>query len=305
MRILVTGGAGFIGSHIVDKYINLGHKVVVIDDLSSGSQQNLNPQAKFYKTDITDSEKLEGIFKKEKPDIVNHHAAISSIAKSQKNPKRTYEVNVLGTVNLIELAKKYKVEKFIFISTGGAMYGNVPQEKLPAKETDSVSPVSIYAFTKLLGEQVVKFYAGQHNFKYLILRYANVYGPRQNPNGEAGVVAIFTGLMKQGKQPTIFGDGSKTRDYIYVDDIVEANVQSLTKGENEILNLGWGVQVNDQEIFKVIAENLNYKNKPKFAPFRTEELMYSSLNSKKTQKILSWKPKIKLKQGIQLTTPTI
>jgi len=303
MKILVTGGVGFIGSHIVDAYINLGYKVVVIDNLSTGFRKNLNPKAKFYKADIGDLLKIEKIFQKEKPQIVNHHAAIAEVVKSLRDPLPTLNVNVIGTINLLLAAGKIRVKKFIFSSTGGAIYGQ--PDKIPADENTPAIPLSPYGLSKLLGEECIKFYAKHYGFDYLIFRYPNVYGPRQNPKGEAGVVAIFSGLMRKGKQPTIFGDGSKTRDYVHIDDIVRANIIGLHKGKNEIFNLGWAKKISDQKIFDTIAKNLNFKKPPIYAPFRHGEVYQIALSAKKARKNLGWQPQISLEEGIKKTVKTI
>ena len=303
MKILVTGGAGFIGSHIVDAYINLGYKVVVIDNLSTGFRKNLNPKAKFYKVDIGDLPKIEKIFQKEKPQIVNHHAAIAEVVKSLRDPLPTLNVNVIGTINLLLAAGKIRVKKFIFSSTGGAIYGQ--PDKIPADENTPAIPLSPYGLSKLLGEECIKFYAKHYGFDYLIFRYPNVYGPRQNPKSEAGVVAIFSGLMREGKQLTIFGDGSKTRDYVHIDDIVRANIIGLHKGKNEIFNLGWAKKISDQKIFDTIAKNLNFKKPPIYAPFRHGEVYQIALSAKKARKNLGWQPQISLEEGIKKTVKTI
>ena len=303
MKILVTGGVGFIGSHIVDAYINLGYKVVVIDNLSTGFRKNLNPKAKFYKVDIGDLPKIEKIFQKEKPQIVNHHAAIAEVVKSLRDPLPTLNVNVIGTINLLLAAGKIRVKKFIFSSTGGAIYGQ--PDKIPADENTPAIPLSPYGLSKLLGEECIKFYAKHYGFDYLIFRYPNVYGPRQNPKGEAGVVAIFSGLIKKGKQPTIFGDGSKTRDYVHIDDIVRANIIGLHKGKNEIFNLGWAKKISDQKIFDTIAKNLNFKKPPIYAPFRHGEVYQIALSAKKARKNLGWQPKISSEKGIRKTVKEI
>ncbi len=300
-KIIVTGGAGFIGSHIVDAYLKLGHQVVVLDDLSKGSLKNIKTKAKFYKVNIENLENVEKIFRKEKPDIVNHHAAKAEVVKSLINPIETFNTNVLGTINLCLAFGKFSPtkEKFIFASTGGAIYGN-PQ-KIPVNENHPLKPISPYGLSKLLAEEVVKFYSNFYNFPYLIFRYSNIYGPRQNPKGEAGVVAIFAGLMKNNLRPTIFGDGSKGRDYLYVDDVVRANVLALKKGKNEILNLGTGRLTLDIEIFNLIAKEFKFKEKPIFQNPRPGEVYRISLDSKRVRKILGWRPKIKLETGIKKT----
>lgn len=300
MKILVTGGAGFIGSHIVDKYINLGHQVVVIDDLSTGKKENLNKKAKFYKLDIRNAALVEKVFVKEKPQVVNHHAAIAEVVKSIKNPIPTLEVNVLGIVNVLRAGGAIGIKKFIFSSTGGAIYGQ--PKKIPADESTPPIALSAYGLSKFLGEECIKFYSRLYGFAYLIFRYPNVYGPRQNPKGEAGVVAIFSGLLQENKRPVIYGDGTKSRDYVYVDDITKANVIVLRKGKNEILNLGWGKPISDQIIFDTIAKNFGAKLKPIYAPFRKGEVYQIALNANLAKKKIGWKPHISLTEGIKKTT---
>lgn len=297
MKILVTGGAGFIGSHIVDKYIGLGHKVVVIDDFSTGFRKNLNPRAKFYKVDIRNYKALEKIIKKEKPQIINHHAAVSEVIKSLKDPSLTYEVNILGTVNLLLAGAKAGVKKFIFASSAGTVYGDA--KKLPAKEESPLNPLSSYGISKIIGEEFIKFYAKIYGFNYLILRYGNVYGPRQNPRGEAGIIAIFSELMKKGIRPTIFGDGTKTRDYVYIDDIAKANILGLKKGKNEVLNISSGKEISDQKVFDTLAQIINFKKPPIYAPFRPGEVYRIHSDCSRAKKILGWKPKISFREGVK------
>lgn len=299
MKILLTGGAGFIGSHIVDGYIKLNYKVVIIDDLSTGFKKNINKKAKFYKADIRDRSLLEKIFIKEKPEIVNHHAARISVVESLRLPEEVFAVNVLGTINLLELSRRFKVKKFIFASTGGALYGS--PKILPVKENAEIKPESPYGFSKLLAEECIGFYYRIYGLPFLILRYANIYGPRQNPKGEAGVIAIFAGLMLKGRQPTIFGDGSKTRDYVYVDDIVKVNILALEKGFNEILNIGCAKELRDDEVFKVIAKFTVFKKEPIFSSFRPGEVRRICLDSKKAKKVLGWLPKTDFEMGSKRT----
>ncbi len=302
MKIIVTGGAGFIGSHIVDAYVENGHRVVVIDNLSTGFKKNINPRARFYKADIRRPDAVEKIFKREKPTVVNHHAALVAVAESVHNPLPTFETNVLGTANLLTAFGKYgrgKNKKFIFSSSGGAIYGN--PKKIPAAETTASLPLSPYGLSKLLGEEIIKFYSRQFGFRYLIFRYANVYGPRQNPQGGGGVVAIFGWLMKSGRVPVIFGDGAKTRDYIYVEDIAKANISALHKGKDEILNLGSGKEISDQKIFDMVARQTGCRQKPRYAPSRKGEVHRVALNTRRAQKVLGWRPSTTLEQGIQKT----
>ncbi|KKU98553.1 MAG: UDP-glucose 4-epimerase [Candidatus Jorgensenbacteria bacterium GW2011_GWC1_48_8] len=300
MKIIVTGGAGFIGSHVVDAYIKKGHQVVTIDNLSTGFRRNLNRRAKFYKADIRNLKAVLKIFQKEKPTVVNHHAAIAEVVKSLKNPLPTYEVNILGTANVLLAFSQYgrgKNRRFIFSSTGGAVYGD--PEKIPVTENTPLKPISPYGLSKVLGEEVIKFYSRIYDFDYVIFRYPNVYGPRQNPKGEAGVVAIFHGLMRVGKRPAIFGDGTKTRDYCHVEDVVRANVIGLRRGRNEILNIGWGKKISDQMIFDALAKELGFKKPPIYAPFKSGEVYRIAIRAEKAKRVIGWKPRITLSEGIR------
>ena len=302
MKIIVTGGAGFIASHVTDAYIKAGHGVVIIDNLLTGSRKNINPKAKFYKADIRNISSVENIFRREKPDTVNHHAALASVVESIRNPIETFDTNILGTLNILNAFGKYhapKRKKFIFASTGGAIYGN--PARLPANEKTDPSPLSPYALSKLLAEETIKFFAPQSNTEYTIFRYSNVYGPRQNPFGEAGVVAIFTNLIKAGKRPTIFGDGTKTRDYVYVGDLVRANVLALRGGKNETINICTRKETSDRNILDSIARALDSQVKPIYAPFRRGEVRHIMMSFDKAKKILGWEPKTKLQEGIVKT----
>lgn len=306
MKIIVTGGAGFIASHIVDAYIAKGHSVAVIDNLATGFRNNVNKKARFYDADIRDREAMERIFKKEKPEVVNHHAAIAEVVKSLQNPIPTFEVNVLGTANVLLAFGMYGTgprRKFVFSSTGGAIYGE--PKKIPADESTTPTPLSPYGLSKHLGETLIQFYARQYKFPYLIFRYPNVYGPRQNPKGEAGVVAIFGGLMKSGKRPTIFGDGSKSRDYVHVHDIVRANMATLRYGKEQIINLGWGKTISDQMIFDTIAKAIHFDGEPIYAPYRTGEVYQIALDASRAKKLLTWKPVITFADGVRQTIETI
>ncbi len=316
-KILITGGAGFIASHVADAYVKAGHRVVIIDNLATGLRKNVDPKATFYKADIRNLQLMERIFRKERPEIVNHHAAIAEVVKSLRNPIPTLETNVIGTTNILLSFGKYgrppgraslvagrgKDKKFIFSSTGGAIYGE--PKKIPADENTPAVPLSPYGLSKLLGEEIIKFYSRQYGFDYLIFRYPNVYGPRQNPEGEAGVVAIFGGLMKSEKKPVIFGDGTKARDYTHVEDIVKANLIALRKGERKIINLGWGKKITDQMIFDAVAIATGFSGGPHYAPYRKGEVYQIALDSKKAKRILGWRPKVKLKEGIRKTVATL
>ncbi|MCL5733598.1 MAG: GDP-mannose 4,6-dehydratase [Patescibacteria group bacterium] len=299
MKIVVTGGAGFIGSHIVDAYVAKGHKITVIDNLSTGSRKNLNPKAKFYLADLRNFKKLKDILKKENPQIINHHAAIAQVANSLKNPLLTFEVNALGTANLLAAAEEIKLKKFIFASSG-AVYGDL--KSLPAREASPLKPSSSYGLSKLIDEELIKFYSAKQGFDYLIFRYANVFGPRQNPKNEAGIFPIFISLMKNNNRPTVFGNPNKTtRDYIYIGDIIRANLLAINKGKNETLNLGREKETSNQQVFDAIAKELNFKEMPIYSSLRPGEIERSALSAKKANKALRWKPKTSVKNGLKKT----
>lgn len=306
MKIVATGGAGFIASHVVDAYLKVGHSVAVIDNLATGFRRNVNKRARFYNADIRNLGMMESIFKRERPHVVNHHAAIAEVVKSLVNPLPTYETNVLGTANVLIAFGKYGAKgkkKFIFSSTGGAIYGE--PKKIPADEKTPPTPLSPYGLSKHLGEQIIKFYGAMYRIPYLIFRYPNVYGPRQNPKGEAGVVAIFGGLMKAGTQPTIFGDGTKARDYMHVEDIVRANMLALRKGWNDTVNIGWGKKTTDQMIFDAVARATGFKKPCRYAPYRKGEVYQIALDAKKARRVLGWKPRVKFGEGVRKTVATI
>ena len=297
MKILVTGGAGFIASNIADTYLAQGHRVVVIDNMSHGFKANVPAKAKFYKVDIRDLNAVCKIMKKEKPDVINHHAAIAEVAKSVTDPIPTLEVNVQGTVNLLLTGGEIGITKFIFASTGGAIYGAT--NRYPISEKAKPEPESPYGLSKLLGEQAVEYYARVHKFKYTIFRYPNVYGPRQDPKGEAGVIAIFTELLQHKKQPIIYGNGKQTRDYVYVQDIVQANRLALRKGHNDMFNLGRGEEVSTQQVYETIAGHFITVKKPKYKKLRAGEVERSSLHTAKAKRVLDWKSFYTFEQGIQ------
>ena len=239
-KILVTGGAGFIGSHVVDLFLEKGFEVVILDDLSTGRTSNLNPGAKFYQMDIRDP-KICNIFEVEKPDYISHHAAQMDVRRSVAQPLFDADVNILGSINLIECAKEFGVKRFVYISTGGAVYGE--PERVPCEETDPINPICQYGASKHTVEHYLFMYNVNYGLKYTVLRYPNVFGPRQDPHGEAGVVAIFTGKMLAGEQVIINGDGEQTRDYVYVGDCARANYLAVTvEHQTGIYNLGWSSQ---------------------------------------------------------------
>lgn len=294
-RILVTGGAGFIGSHIVDTYLALGHDVSVVDNFWAGKRENLNPKARFYEVDVRAPE-LSEVFEREKPEVVNHLAAQIDVRKSLDEPIFDADVNILGSLNLIENCIKHKVQKFIFASTGGAIYGE-PAE-LPATESCPPNPKCHYAASKLGFEFYIKLYNTLYGLRYTVLRYPNVYGPRQSPQGEAGVCSILTGIMLQGKRPTLYGFGKAERDYVFVGDVARANVIALDKGDGQIVNLGWGRGIAVREVYDALAEIIGFKEEPHLAELRTGEIERCFISGAKAKEILGWEPETTLREGL-------
>ncbi|MBU0501640.1 MAG: NAD-dependent epimerase/dehydratase family protein [Candidatus Margulisbacteria bacterium] len=300
MKILVTGGAGFIGSNVVDAYIEAGHEVAILDNLSTGKKQNLNPKAKFFEVDLCDRAKVFETVKSFSPEIMNHHAAQIDVRKSVADPVFNAEVNELGTLNLLDAAVKNKVKKIIFSSTGGALYGEV-KERGGAEENHFLEPISPYAITKRSVEMYLFAYRQLYGLNFTVLRYGNVYGPRQDPLGEAGVIAIFCGKLLAGQQPMIYGDGKQLRDYVYVGDIAAVNLLVLIKGENQMFNVGRGVGVSVKELFAELKKQLMFKGEAIYAPPRAGELFRSVLSAKKIKKQLGWEPKVDIKKGLEMT----
>lgn len=298
MKVLVTGGAGFIGSNVVDKLINRDHEVVIIDDLSTGRLENLNERARFYKVDICSPE-LEGIFRKEMPDIVNHHAAQIDVRRSLDNPILDAQINIMGSLNLLGCCQKYGAKKVIYASTGGAIYGE--PESLPASEDYSVKPLTPYGVNKYIVEKYLALYRQNYNLDHTILRYGNVYGPRQDPRGEAGVVAIFIEGMLRGKRPIVFGDGEQTRDFVYVDDVVNANLLAMNDGNGGIFNIGTGQPTSVNELFKLLKEILKYNSQPLYGNERPGEIRNIYLDITRAQRNIGWRPEVGLKEGLVRT----
>lgn len=303
MKILVTGGAGFIASHIAQGYLRGGHEVVILDDLSTGKKENLPEGAKFVACDITDTARVDEILARERPEIINHHAAQMDVRRSVREPLFDARVNILGPLGLLELAVKYKVRKFLYASTGGASYGQV--NRVPVEETHPAAPICHYGVSKLTLERYLFLYEHLYGLDYTVMRYPNVYGPRQNPFGEAGVVAIFAHQMLRGDRPTIFGDGSKTRDYVFIGDIVRANRAFLEKGSGQVLNLGWGRPVSDRRIFELVRAAVGYYGEPKFAPVRPGEVAHIALDARRAHQIAGWSPQVPLEDGIVQTVEFI
>lgn len=298
MKILVTGGAGFIGSHVADGFIDNGHDVIIIDNLSMGRMENVNSKAKFYLLDIRAKE-CEKVFEQEEIDVVCHHAAQMDIRISVDDPIFDADVNVLGSLNILQNCMKFGVQKLLFASTGGAVYGE--QKIFPCNESHPTHPVSPYGITKLTVEKYLYYYANEFGLKHVILRYANIYGPRQNPLGEAGVVAIFTHKLLDRAQPIINGDGKQTRDYVYVEDAVRANLKALTFETNDVFNIGTGIETDVNKIFKLLNEKTDGKANEEHGPTKPGEQRRSVIRYEKAEKLLKWKPTVDLEEGLKRT----
>lgn len=299
MKVLVTGGAGFIGSHIVDALIERGDDVVVVDDLSTGFASNVNPEARLCRLSITDPG-LADVFEQERPDVVSHHAAQVNLRRSADDPLFDAQVNILGSINIIVNCVRLGVRRLLYASSGGAVYGE-PQY-LPVDENHVSNPLSQYGVSKRAVEHYLHSYA-QYGLNYVALRYSNVYGPRQNPKGEAGVVAIFSEQMLQGVRPTIFGPGNKTRDYAHVSDVVQAHLLAMDRGNNTTYNIGTGVETSDQQVFDAVAETLGYRDSPLYTSVRHGEIQRICLDCSKARRELSWSPRLSFKEGVQVTVP--
>jgi len=283
---------------VVDACIANGHSVTIIDDLSMGRIENVNPKAKFVKMDIRD-EKVRDVFHQEKFDVVIHQAAQMDVRKSVDDPLFDASVNILGTINLLENCLRYNVRKIIIASTGGAIYGD--QDYFPADEKHPLRPVSPYGISKLAIEKYLHYYREVHGLRYVSLRYANVYGPRQNPHGEAGIVAIFTGKMLSGDQPIINGDGNQTRDYVFVDDVVKANLLALKYNDSGIFNIGTGIETDVNQLFAQLRELTEAKCKEVHGPPKKGEQQRSVLDYSYAKKVFGWEPSISLREGLRRT----
>jgi len=297
-RILITGGAGFIGSHVADVFIKKGHKVVIIDNLSRGTKKNVNKNAKFYQLDIL-SPRLKRIFHIEKPDILIHHAAQINVRDSIIDPKLDSRINILGSINLFKIAAKAGIKKIIYASSGGAVYGE--PKYLPPDEAHPIDPLSPYGVSKYSAELYLKYFSKIFGFSYIILRYSNVYGPRQDPKGEAGVISIFINKLLNKESPIIFGDGKQTRDFINVLDVAKANYLAYKFNKNDVFNIGTGKETSVLEIYEKLKEILKINIKPQFAPALTGEVRRIYLDIKKAKRLLKFNPKISLKEGIKMT----
>ena len=298
MKILVTGGAGFIASHITDAFIDQGHEVFVLDNLSTGFKKNINPKAEFIEADICD-QSLSQLFEKEKFEVVNHHAAQMDVRRSVADPAFDANTNIIGTINLLQNSVRNGVRKFIFASTGGAVYGE--QNYFPADENHPTSPLSPYGISKLAVEKYLFFYSTQYKLNYTVLRYANIYGPRQNPFGEAGVVAIFSSKLLKKEQTIINGSGKQTRDYVFVGDVVKANLLTITDEKSDIYNVGTGKETDVNELFSELNKITGNNAAEKHGPAAPGEQMRSVITSEKLFKKFKWKPDTELHIGLENT----
>ncbi len=298
MRILVTGGAGFIGSHVVDAYVQEKHRVWVIDNESSGNRQQVNKAARFTRLDIRDRKKLEAYFRTHHFDVLNHHAAQIDVRKSVADPQFDAHVNIMGSLNLLELARRTKVKKFIFSASGGTAYGEC---RKPANENSPEVPLSPYGISKLAVEKYIQAYGALHGLSYTIFRYGNVYGPRQDPHGEAGVVAIFSQCLLRGRAVSIFGNGRQTRDFVYAGDVARANVLALRRGGGEVVNIGTGKETSVNHLYELMSELAGSRGAANRKAARAGELQRSVLDIGKARRVLGWRPMMLLQEGLART----
>ncbi len=296
VNVLVTGGAGFIGSHTVDILKERGYDVSVLDNLSSGKRDNLKKEVKFFPLDITGN--IDSVFKETKPERVLHLAAQASVVKSVKDPMFNAKVNVLGTLNILEACRKHDVRRIVFASTGGALYGN--PSKIPVPEDYPIKPISPYGISKYEAELYIQHYGEIYGIEWVNLRYGNVYGPRQDPYGEAGVIAIFANKMLKGERPIIYGDGEQTRDFVYVTDVARANlIATESKFKNDCFNIGTGKEVSVNKVFSILKDMIGYEGDAIYAEERPGEVRRIVLDCKKAEEKLGWRAEVDLEEGIR------
>lgn len=300
MRILITGGAGFIGSHTVDALLaEDSHDLSVVDDLSTGKRERLDPRVRFYHADIRNADEVRLVMDRERPEVLIHLAAQMDVRKSVAEPAFDAEVNIEGFLNLMEAGREKGMKRVIFASTGGAIYGE--QETFPCDEQHRARPVSPYGVSKLSTETYLFFYKAQYGIDYAALRYSNVYGPRQDPHGEAGVVAIFCGRMHAGQPCTIYGDGEQTRDYVYVSDVVRANLAALSSPASGAFNIGTGREMSVNQLYATLARIAGASARPIYAAMRPGEQRRSVISPARAAAELSWRPEVSLNQGLERT----
>jgi len=297
--MLVTGGAGFIGSHVVDRFIAGGHEVAVLDDLSTGRREWIHPRARFHEIDLTDAAATDRCLADFRPEVVSHHAAQIDVRKSVADPIHDARTNILGSISLLQACTRHGARKVIYASTGGALYGE--GRSLPATEDHPIQPVSPYGASKHTVEHYLHLWKLLHGLDWTVLRYPNVYGPRQAPHGEAGVNAIFIGLMLQGERPRIFGSGSAVRDYLYVDDVVAANLRALERAGGETLNLGTGVPISVGDIVRELNRILGTSLEPIHEPERPGEIQRIYLDASRARRVMDWVPTVTFSEGLRRT----
>jgi len=298
MKVLVTGGAGFIGSHVVDAYLAAGHEVVVVDNLCTGKRENLNPRARFHELDILEPKTAE-LIRAERPDVLNHHAAQMDVRRSVADPLFDARTNVLGTIALLEAARQAGVRKVLFVSSGGAVYGE--QEVFPAPETHPTWPVSPYGVSKRAGELYCHFFQAEYGLPFVAFRYANVYGPRQDPHGEAGVVAIFSGRMLRGEPVTVNGDGKQTRDYVYVGDVARMSLLALEREGTGPVNIGTGRETDVNQLAAALLEVSGSRSEVRHGQAKAGEQRRSVVDIRRAAEVFGWKPEVSLRDGLART----
>ncbi|MET0405473.1 MAG: SDR family oxidoreductase [Cystobacter sp.] len=298
MKVLVTGGAGFIGSHVCDAFVRAGHEVIALDNLSSGKKENLEPRVRLEVADIRSPEAAQ-LVRSERPQVLCHLAAQMDVRRSVEDPRFDADANILGFLNLLEAARSSGVQKVVFSSTGGAIYGE--QDVFPAPESHATRPISPYGVSKASGELYLNYYKAQYGLKYVALRYANVYGPRQNPHGEAGVVSIFSTRLLAGQDCTIYGEGKQTRDFVYVEDVARANLLAAEKDYSGPINIGTGVETDINRLFGLLAQAAGAPKPAGHAPGRPGEQMRSCIDHGLAQKVLGWQPTVDLAEGTRRT----
>ncbi|MGC5325139.1 NAD-dependent epimerase/dehydratase family protein [Brevibacillus sp. SYSU BS000544] len=297
MKILVTGGAGFIGSHVVELLVKEGMDVIIVDDLSTGQLSNIPPQVTFYQANIVDAG-VATIFQNEKPDFVIHLAAQVDVAKSIKHPMDDANINIVGTINLLNLCKEYHVRKIVYASTC-SVYGEVGDYSIT--ESEPIHPISSYGISKITSEMYIRLFQQQYSLPFTILRYSNVYGPRQSIIGEGCVIPAFIHKLLEGKSPVIYGDGEQTRDFVYAKDIAMANLLALFHGTNEVMNISSNEKTSVNQLFKLISSILHCTNPPVYAAQRNGDIRFSRVSSQKAQLSLGWSPQYDLATGLNET----
>jgi len=298
VKVLVTGGAGFIGSHVCDQFVRAGHEVIALDNLSSGKKENLDPRVRLAVLDIRSPEAAE-LIRSEKPHAICHLAAQMDVRRSVEDPRFDAEANILGMLNLLEAARVSGVKKVIFSSTGGAIYGE--QDVFPAPESHATRPVSPYGVSKASGELYLGYYRAQYGLQYVALRYANVYGPRQNPHGEAGVVAIFSQRLVAGSPCTIYGDGGQTRDFVFGPDVARANLLAFEKDYVGAVNIGTGIETDINRLFTLLAQAAGSNTQVTHAPGKPGEQRRSCIDASLARKVLGWEPTVGIADGLRQT----